>query len=112
MENMSGDLGINTEVIEKMVALAALEVEGVAKMACRSFDISGIISSGSAFKPVRVSVKNGAAVLDVYISVKSGTNVKTIAEAVQQNVKDKVQDMTGNAITQVNVHIADLAEEE
>lgn len=112
MENISGDLGINTEVIEKMVALAALEVEGVAKMSGRSFDISGIFSSGSAFKPVRVSAKNGAAVLDVYIAVKSGTNVKAVAEAVQQNVKDKVQDMTGNAITQVNVHIADLAEEE
>ncbi|MBQ0084455.1 MAG: Asp23/Gls24 family envelope stress response protein [Clostridiales bacterium] len=108
MENMSGDLGINTEVIEKMVSLAALEVEGVAKMSNRSLDISGIINTGSAFKPVRVSMKNGAALVDVYIAVKTGINVKEVAEAVQRNVKDKVQDMTGNAITRVNVHIADL----
>lgn len=112
MENMSGDLGINTEVIEKMVSLAALEVEGVAKMSNRSLDISGIINTGSAFKPVRVSSKNGAATVDVYVSVKNGVDVKSVAEAVQRNVKDKVQDMTGNAITRVNVHIADIEIEE
>lgn len=108
-KNMSGGLGINTDVIEKIVVLAALEVEGVAHMANKSLDIKGIVNNGSAFKPARVTVKNGAASIDVYITARSGNNVKTVAESVQQNIKDKVQDMTGNAITRVNVHIADLA---
>lgn len=109
--NMIGGLGINTDVIEKMVSLAALEVEGVAAMAKKAVDISGIVNKGSALKPVKVVVRNGAVEIDVYITVKQGIKLKTVAEAVQANVKDKVQDMTGNAITRVNVHIADLAEE-
>lgn len=106
--NMVGDLGINTDVIEKMVSLAALEVDGVAAMANRSLDITGMINSGSAFKPAKITVRNGVVSIDVYISVKDGVKVKEVAETVQINVKDKVQDMTGNAITNVNVHIADL----
>lgn len=109
--NMSGDLGINTEVIKKMVSLAALEVEGVAHMENKSLDIKGLVNTGSPLKPVKVSMKNGAANIDVYIAVKGGRNAKAVAEAVQQNVKDKVQDMTGSAITRVNVHIADFEED-
>lgn len=106
--NMSGGLGINTDVIEKMVSLAALEVEGVAAMSKKALDISGIVSSGTALKSVKVSAKNGAIDITVYITVKSGFKVKDVAEAVQVNVKDKLQDMTGNAITRVNVVVADL----
>lgn len=105
-------LEINTDVIEKMVTLAALEVEGTASMSKKSVDLKGIVSTGSALKPVKVAVKNGAVDIDVYVSVKAGANVKEVAENIQKNVKDRVQDMTGNAITRVNVHIADLEEAE
>lgn len=105
-------LEINTDVIEKMVAIAALEVDGTASMSKKAVDISGIVNSGSALKPVKVAVKNGAVDINVYVSVKAGVNVKEVAENVQKNVKDKVQDMTGNAITRVNVHISDLADDE
>ena len=108
---VSGGLGINTDVIEKMVSLAALEVEGVAAMSGRSFDVKGVLSGNSPLKPVKVMVKNGAIDISVYICVKQGFKVKTVAEAVQINVKDKLQDMTGNAITRVNVNIVDLEEE-
>ncbi len=106
--NMSGDLGINTEVIEKIVSMAALEVDGVAAMSNKSLDITGIVNTGKVLKPVSVAMKNGAIEINVYITVKEGVKVKTVAEAVQVNVKDRVQDMTGNAITRVNVHIADM----
>ncbi len=110
--NVSGGLGINTEVIEKMVTFAALEVEGVAALSNRALDVTGVMKGNSPLKSVKVTAKNGAVDISVYISVKPGFKVKTIAEAVQANVKDKLQDMTGNAITRVNVLIADLAEEE
>ncbi|MBE6805305.1 MAG: Asp23/Gls24 family envelope stress response protein [Ruminococcaceae bacterium] len=110
--NVSGGLGINTDVIEKMVTIASLEVEGVAALSNRNLDIKSVVSGNSPLKPVKVTAKNGAVDISVYISVKPGFKVKTVAEAVQVNVKDKLQDMTGNAITRVNVLIADLAEEE
>ncbi len=104
-------LEINADVIEKMVAMATLEVEGVAAMAKKAVDISEIMSSGSALKPVRVAVKNGAVDIDVFVCVKAQVKVKDVAEEIQKNVKARVQDMTGNAITRVNVHIADVCEE-
>ena len=39
-------------------------------------------------------------------------NARETAEAVQENVKEKVQTMTGNAISEVNVYIADVVIEE
>lgn len=106
-----GGLGINTDVLEKMVSVAALEVDGVSAMANRAMDISGIVNSGSAYKPVKVKVKNGAVDIDLYITVTNTAKVKKVAEAVQNNVKDKLQDMTGNAITRVNVKVVDIAQE-
>lgn len=107
---VAGGLGINTDVIEKMVSLATLEVEGVAAMSSRSLDVKGVLNGNSPLRPVKVTVKNGAIDISVYISVKQGFKVKTVAETVQINVKDKLQDMTGNAITRVNVNIVDLEE--
>ena len=34
--------------------------------------------------------------------------MREVAEAVQQNVKEKIQTMTGTAVTRVNVNIEDL----
>ena len=107
---VTGGLGINTDVIEKMVSLAALEVEGVAAMSSRSLDVKSVLNGNSPLKPVKVMVKNGAIDISVYISAKQGFKVKSVAEEVQVNVKDKLQDMTGNAITRVNVNVVDLEE--
>ena len=46
--------------------------------------------------------------INVYLCVKPGFNVKEVSEKVQSNVKDKIQTMTGNAVTKVNVCIEDI----
>ena len=38
--------------------------------------------------------------------------MRSVAEAVQLNVKDKIQAMTGTAVTKVNVIVADIDIEE
>lgn len=112
MAEKSG-LSINLDVIESMAAMAALEVNGVSSMAPKTVDIKNVISRKSVFKPVRAEIKNGAVVITLYICVKHHVNAKQVAEAVQLGVKDKVQSMTSNAVTRVDVHIAsvDLSED-
>ncbi len=105
-QNNSG-LAINEEVIAKMADMAALEVEGVAGMTARPIDVKEILGR-SGNKSVKVEIVNGVVDLDVYISVKQSAQVKTVAEAVQLNVKEKIQSMTGSAITRVNVHVTDI----
>lgn len=108
MDDKRTELSVSTEVLEKMAEIAAKEVEGVAGIAKKSIDIKGIVKNKSAFKGVKVESINGAVEITAYICVYPDVNVKTAAEKVQQNIKDKLQAMTGNAVTQVNVHIADI----
>ena len=107
-------LSINLDVIESMAAMAALEINGVSAMANKKVDIKKAFSGKSVFKPVSAEIKNGAVVIDLHICVSKNFNAKQVAEAVQEGVKDRVQNMTSNAVTKINVYIAavDLSEED
>ncbi|MBQ7725792.1 MAG: Asp23/Gls24 family envelope stress response protein [Clostridia bacterium] len=109
MENRETELTVSTNVLEKMVEIAAKEVEGVENLSKKAIDLKGVMKSKSALKGVKIENINGAMEINVYLCVKENAKVKEVAEKVQQNVKDKIQTMTGNAITQVNVNIADIA---
>ena len=108
MENNKTELSVNTEVLEKMAEIAAKEVEGVAGLSKKSIDLKGIIKTKNAFKGVKVESINGAIEISVYICVKQNAKAREVAEKVQNNIKDKIQTMTGNAVTQVNVTVADI----
>lgn len=107
-------LSINLDVIESMAAMAALEVNGVSSMAAKTMHIKNAFNSKPMFKPVRAEIKNGAVVINLHICISKNANAKQVAEAVQANVKEKVQSMTSNAVTAINVYIAavDLSDPE
>lgn len=102
------ELSINTEVVRKMAEIAALEVEGVKNISKKSIDLKGALKAKTPFRGVLVESINGAIEIIINISVAKGANIKTVAEKVQENIKDKVQTMTGAAVTKVNVTIADI----
>ncbi len=108
MENNKTELSVNTEVLEKMAEIAAKEVEGVAGLSKKAIDLKGIVKTKNAFKGVKVENINGAIEISVYICLKQNAKAREVAEKVQSNIKDKIQTMTGNAVTQVNVNVADI----
>ncbi len=110
--NNKTELSINTEVLAKMAELAAKEIEGVSGLAKRAIDLKGAVKTKTPFTGVKVESVNGALNINVLICVKKDAFVKDIAEKVQENVKDKIQTMTGTAVTQVNVTVADVELEE
>lgn len=107
MDNKT-ELSVSTEVLEKMAELAACEIDGVKGIAKKAIDFKGAIKSKSVVKGVKVENVNGAIDITVYITVDSNADMRHVAEAVQQNVKDKIQTMTGTAVTRVNVNIEDI----
>jgi uncharacterized alkaline shock family protein YloU len=109
MNNNATNLSINTEVIEKMTEIAAKEIEGVVGLSKKAVDLKSAVKTKKPFKGVKIESVNGAIKINVYICVEKGAIVKDIAEKVQQNVKDKIQNMTRTAVTKVNVTIADVA---
>lgn len=108
MEENKTELSVSTEVLEKMAEIAAGEVEGVASLSKKTIDLKGMVKTKNAFKGVKVENINGAIEISVYLCVKQNAHAKEVAERVQQNIKDKIQTMTGSAVTQVNVNIADI----
>lgn len=108
MGNYNTELSINTEVLEKMAEIAAKETPGVAGLSKKAVDIKGIVRTGAPFKGVKVENVNGAIEISVYVCVNKTARVKEVAERVQENVKEKIQTMTGTAVTKVNVSIADI----
>ncbi len=110
MERKS-NLTINAEVIEQMATIAVKEVEGVAGLAEKGIDLKNVLNRGKIFKAVHVTEKNGAVALDIHVKIYENANAKTVAENVQKSVKEKLQNMTGNAITRVDVTVADVAHE-
>ena len=91
-----------------MAEIAAKEVDGVTGLSKKAIDLKGIVKTKNAFKGVKVENINVAIEISAYICVKQDAKVKDEAEKVQQNIKDKIQTMTGNAVTQVNVNVADI----
>ena len=108
MQENRTELSVSTGVLEKMAQIAACEVEGVTGLSKKAIDIKGTFKSKSVFKGVKAENINGAIKITVYICVDKNAKVREVAEAVQANVKDKIQTMTGTAVTKVNVSIADI----
>lgn len=106
------ELSVNTEVLAKMTEIAAKEIDGVVGLSKKAINLKGVVKSKNPFTGVKIESVNGALKLNVYICVKKDAVVKEVAEKVQENVKEKIQTMTGTAVTQVNVNVADVQLEE
>lgn len=111
MDNRT-ELSVNSEVLAKMAEIAAKEIDGVAGLSKKAIDLKGAVKTKTPFTGVKVESVNGALKINIYISVKEAAFVKDVAEKVQVNVKEKIQTMTGTAVTQVNVIVADIELEE
>lgn len=57
-------------------------------------------------KAIRLDMKDGEAVIDIYVNIYMGAKIGEAASAIQQKVKDAVQNMTGITVSKVNVHIS------
>ncbi len=108
MATTSSALSINVDVLKKITKMAATEIDGVVGIPNRNIDLKGAVKAKNPFAGVKVESVNGALEISVYIIVSKEAHVKTVAEKVQENVKDKIQTMTGTAVTKVNVIVSDI----
>lgn len=112
MADNATKLSINTEVLRKMAEIAALEIDGVAGISKKNYDLKDAVKVKSPFQGIKIESVNGALEIGIFITVKKDSKVKEVAEKVQANVKDKIQTMTNTAVTKVNVVVADIVFDE
>lgn len=105
-KNIAG-IEISQEAIAKMVSTSVLDVEGVAGVVARPVDIKGVFRD-KASQAVHVKTGDNDIGVDIYLKLKMGAKIVSVCEAVQENVKTTLQNMTGKAVSKVNVNIVDI----
>lgn len=101
-----GKIEIAPEVIEVIAGIAASEVEGVAQM--RGNFATGVaerLGKKSHGKGIRVELTEEGIKVDVYCLMKFGISIPTIAQEVQDNIRQTLYNMTALEAKEVNIHI-------
>ena len=96
----SGSVKISVGVIRTIVQNVLAEMDGVHSLAAH----------GAQKEAIGISLDAEVAVIDIAVNLCYGCRIKEVAGQIQRRVKDAVQDMTGMAVCQVNVLIADIPE--
>lgn len=94
-------LKISDDVIITVAKLAALDVKGVAGLNGNVGKMSKLRKNG----PIKISLIGDVAAIDMSIVIKSGEKACNVALAVQNAVKENVQNMTGVPVARVNVTV-------
>ena len=110
MDLRGGSLQISTEVIGKIARCAALEVDGVADVSCgkQNKKVKDLLEIISIQSPVSVEMREGTAEITINLVVKFGAKIPVVAEKVQEDVKNAVQNMTNVTVSRVDLVIAGL----
>jgi uncharacterized alkaline shock family protein YloU len=111
---VKGRIHIADEVVEKVAALAAIEVTGVADLggdferAVESVRERIGLGNKRGDQGVKAEVKGHEVAVDVTIMVEYGHVVLDVAREVQANVAEKTQRMLGLTVVEVNVKVDDV----
>ena len=101
-----GTVKIANEVVSIISGLAATEIDGVTGMSgSLTVDITEKLGMKNLSKGVKVEVGEKETAIDLFIIVDYGCKIHEVATSVQENVKNKVEAMTGLNVVEVNVNV-------
>jgi uncharacterized alkaline shock family protein YloU len=101
-------------VVAKIAGVAAREVEGVHDLVplgagAALAGIAGRLArTDQRSSGVNVEVGQREAAVDLNMTVEYGVSIPQVAEAVRQNVMDRIRAMTGLTVKEVNINASDL----
>lgn len=106
-----GNIKISVDVVTTIAGIAASEIEGVSCM-YTSF-AAGVVQRLGAkkgtSKGVKVDMTEDSVSVDLYIVVEYGVKIPELAWNIQENVKTKIETMTGLDVSKVNIHIEGIS---
>lgn len=114
LANDHGNTTIDHNVVAKIAGLAAREVDGVHSLVPFSTGqrLSSVASaiSGSDMKDLGVHVEVGEieAAVDIRIITEYGQSIPKITQEIQQKIHQRLGEMTGLKVKEVNIEVVDL----
>ena len=106
----NGNVMISEDVIVTIVSQALTEVEGVAGLNIKpGADIAELIGKKNWGKGMKVLIaEDNSLTIDCNIMICYGQSVVEVAKAVQNNVSNAVESMTGVKVNNVNVNVCGI----
>lgn len=110
-EESVGNIKISVEVVSTIAGIAASEINGVSCMYTSFVDgvAQRLGARKNTSKGVRVDMTEKTVTIDLYIVVEYGIKIPELAWEIQENVKTKVESMTGLSVEKVNIHIEGIS---
>ena len=114
LKGEQGTTSISSSVVAKIAGLATQEIPGVQAMGkslTRAFgSLKAKVPGGSASTTQGISVEVGErqAAVDIDIVAYYGQSIVETADAIRENVIDRIESMTGLEVVEVNVSVDDL----
>ncbi|MBO7683017.1 MAG: Asp23/Gls24 family envelope stress response protein [Clostridia bacterium] len=109
--HFSSEYIISEEVLATIAANAAKDVEGVARLGNRPADLYTTFKIGAdASKKVAVTMTDYDIRVHVYIDLVHTAKIQPVCKAVQDAVKQAIQNMTGRVVTRVDVSVTGIAD--
>ncbi len=103
---------ISKDVIATAAKLATLEIDGVSAVSTTKVGMNGILNKVNQKKPVKVDLKDDVLTIEISVIVDGECDIPKVCETVQQNIKGSVQSMTGLAVSNVDVIVCGISEQE
>ena len=116
LQTERGGTRIEDSVVSKIAGIAAQEVDGVRMGGGTSQAIGGLLSrvpggstgSGGQSRGVSVEVGEVEAAVDATLTVAYGRSIPQVAEAVRRNIINRVENLVGLRVTEVNISVNDV----
>ncbi len=116
LQTERGGTRIEDSVVQKIAGIAAQEVDGVRMGGGTSQAVGGILSSitggsaggGSQTRGVSVEVGEVESAVDITMTVEYGKSIPQISEAVRRNIVNRIENLTGLNVTEVNITVNDV----
>ena len=111
LQTERGSTSISDSVVAKIAGIAAQEVDGIRMGSGASQAVGGILGSitgGSQTQGVSVEVGQEEAAVDLTLTAEYGKSVPQLAEAVRRNVINRVENLVGLRVTEVNVTVSNV----
>jgi uncharacterized alkaline shock family protein YloU len=108
----NGSLKISQEVIATIAKYAVEEIDGIHSLAVSRLPLKNISKKTITAKPIIINLNDDVAVIDISVIVEAGCKIRTVAENLQNAVKESVQTMCGIRVSKVNIHVEGIHFEE
>ena len=105
-----GNIHISEEVLAAIAAAATLEVEGVNALSANlGSDLAELLGKKHLTKGIQIAVEEDRVKVDLSILMAYGCIIPEVGKAVQDNVKNAIESMTGLEVAEVCVSVAGIA---